>query len=409
MTTPSSFKPRPHDTLVLFGQPLEFPQHPSAKIQMPNAAEGGRATVYELRDPTGRRLALKVFRSHFREPGLAQSGVRLTGLRSLPGMDAAQRDVVLPGDEAVRRFPDLEYALLMPWIDGETWAEVMMQAAATNVPLPRETAIHLCTRFLSVVRALEMAGASHTDLAGGNVVVQKNTIGVQLLDLEDMYLPGAPPPLNPRPGSPGYQHRSREPVFCPQGDRYAAAVLAAEILALADPALTELGSDAGMFAACHGDPVGDAAYARVDRWLRQLAPEFASVFWRSWHARSLAECPTVAELHEAVHPLAAVTPPPTPKFTSPTKVEVPVHEKVIWSPRVASPAVAPRPATLSAPPPSLGTVQWNGMEPSSVISPTPQHPVPPPRTAGGEIPTWLIVALAAIFAVLLAVVLVNAR
>lgn len=400
MTTP--FKPQPDDTLVLFGKPMAFRQHPTAQIRMPNSAEGGRATVYELRDPGGRRLALKVFRLSYRDPALAQSGARLIQLGSLDGMNAAQRQVVLPGDEAVRRFPDLEYALLMPWIDGETWAEVLMHGA----PLPAETAIHLCARFLSVVRTLETAGASHTDLACGNVVVQQEPIGVQLLDLEDMYLPGAPPPANPRPGSTGYQHRLREPVFCPEGDRYAAAVLAAEILAMANPALTGMGSDTGMFNACAGDPDGDAAYARVDPWLRQIAPEFASAFWRAWHAPRLAECPTVTELHDVIEPLAAGTLLPTVVSPSRQPIIVPQHEKVVWErPQPAVPTISPGPPTQSAP--SITHVSWNGTTPAS-LKPVPSAPPKQPRTYGGNIPMWLILALAAIFIALLSVVVANA-
>jgi serine/threonine protein kinase len=398
MTEP--FKPDPGDTLVLFGEPMAFPQHPSARIRMPNSAEGGRATVYELRDPGGRRLALKVFRLRYREPGLAQSGARLTGLRALQGMNAAQRQVLLPGDDIVRRFPDLEYALLMPWIDGETWTEVMMRGAA----LPAGTAIHLCARFLSVMRDLETAGAAHTDIAGGNVVVQQDPIGVQLLDLEDMYLAGAPRPANPRPGSDGYQHRLREPVFCPEGDRYAAAVLAAEILAMADPALTEMGSDTGMFGAPAGDPVGDAAYTRVDPWLRQVAPDFASTFWRAWHAPRLAECPTLAELHDSIRPLADVTPLPVSTPAPPPTVEVPRHGNVTWSrPEQAARPVPPRPPTQSAPPPSSSNVNWNGTEPAPAKSPA-QAPRAPRASGGGDIPIWLILALAAVFVALLVLV-----
>lgn len=402
MTTP--FKPDPDDTLVLFGEPLAFRQHPSARIRMPNSAEGGRATVYELRDPAGRRLALKVFRLTYREAALAESGDRLTRLRSLEGMDAAQRQVVLPGDEVARRFPDLEYALLMPWIDGETWTEVLMH----GVPLPVGTAIHLCARFLSVIRALERAGASHTDLAGGNVVVQLAPIGVQLLDLEDMYLPGAPPPANPRPGSPGYQHRLREPVFCPEGDRYAAAVLAAEILAMANPALTDLGSDTGMFGPTDTDPTGDLAFARADPWLRQVAPVFASAFWRAWHAPRLAECPTIAELHEAIEPLADATPlaPVAPAPSQP--VVVPEHRSVVWHrPERPAAPVPPRPPTQSAP--SVTHVAWNGTDPAPP-KPVPAAPPGKPRTSGGgDIPMWLILALAAIFIALLVVVAASAQ
>lgn len=394
------FRPEPGDTLVLFGAPLAFPQHPSARIRMPHSAEGGRATVYELRDAAGRRLALKVFRRQFREPGLAQSGARLGGFRALEGMDAAQRQVLLPGEDVVRRFPDLEYALLMPWIDGETWTDVLMR----KMPLPAGTAIHLCARFLSVMRALETAGAAHTDIACGNVVVRQDPIGVQLLDLEDMYLPGAPLPVNPRPGSDGYQHRLREPVFCPEGDRYAAAVLAAEMLAMANPALTELGSDTGMFGGHAGDSVADAAYARVDAWLRQVAPAFASAFWRAWHAPRLAECPTLAELHDTLTALAAATPLPVSASTPPPSIDVPRHDKVEWTrPRPAARPAPPPPATQSAPPPpQSGNVRWHGTDPA----PTPRAPAPPPRqpAAGGDIPVWLIVVLALVFVILLALV-----
>jgi hypothetical protein len=367
-----SFKPAPNDSIEIFGERLVFSQHPGATIKIPFSQEGGRATVYEVRNPSGHRFALKVFRPSFRDPELALSGTRLAHLKSLEGLDAAERRVVLPDDVVVRRFPELEYALLMPWIEGETWAEVMLRIKDDGIAIPLGSAVHLCARFLKVVRTLEEAGTTHTDLAAGNVVVQIDPPRVQLLDLEDMYLPSSPPPAIARAGAPGYLHPAKDSVFCREGDRYAAAVLAAEILILANADFVGMASDTGVFGTHAQGAGGPERYAEVKEWLHWLSPEFSAAFGQAWHSKSLLECPAVAVLHAAIGELARRTPLEPGKVTPP-----PPNPNVVW--------VAPSGSPVSRPAPSTSARTVNPVPKSSIVKFGNNGAAPATHTGNGSV------------------------
>lgn len=381
-----SFKPAPTDTVDLFGERFAFRQHPAVNFPTVYGVEGGRATVYEVRDRRGRRHALKVFKPPFRDPTLADSGNRLRDLQSTDGFTAAERRVVLPGDDAVRRHPDLAYALLMPWVEGDTWTEIMLRGAS----IPPDVSLFLCARFLKVVGALESRGYSHTDLAGGNVVARLTPASAQLLDLEDMYQPGAPPASVPRGGSPGYRHPAGESVFRAEGDRYAAAVLAAEILAMSSPTRSDPANDTGLFPGPPGSPEGERVYASVQPWLTSVAPAFAENFERAWRSPCLADCPRIEELRASL----PVSPPDVPT--------VPFVPGVTWGPAgggSASPLHPPAPVPVPMPlapvvPAANGNVRW--MTTTSPPPPTTPQPAP-----ANPIPMWLLVVVGVVLALLL--------
>src|SRR6185436_15116432 len=90
-----------------------------------------------------------------------------------------------------RTHPDLAYAMIMPWIKGRTWFDFLVNAGSSGRPFPFATALQLCKRFLEVLASLEKSGIAHTDLSPGNVVLETSSCDVQLLDLEDLYMPGA--------------------------------------------------------------------------------------------------------------------------------------------------------------------------------------------------------------------------
>jgi hypothetical protein len=401
---PSQFKPAALETVEIFGQPWTVQQHPAVNMPTPYAQEGGRATVFQLRDPYGRPMALKVFKAGFREPSLAHSGSRLAPLSGMEGMAAAERRVVLLPDTAIQRFPALEYALMMPWMEGETWAERLVRANNTGEVLDLAQAVRLCERFLYVVKEIEAIGDAHTDIACGNVVVHLDSGRVDLLDLEDMYIAGWPPPEQKRGGSPDYCHRAGESVICPEGDRFASALLAAEMLLLTRREFVKYASDTGMFGSMeHGK--AHEHFAEMFPTLRLIAPEFAELFERAWNASALAACPRVSELHASVRALADRTQPIAPP---------PVVGGVIWvkpggqnggqQPPVEPWRPTPPTRQVAPPPPSSNSAVWSGVQ--QPVQSRPLQPVPAPP---GQIPIWLIVVAALVLAGLLFFVIVQSQ
>jgi hypothetical protein len=128
-----------------------------------------------------------------------------------------------------------------------------------------------------------------------------------LVDVEDIYVPGAPAPFEPNSGSKGYRHLKDgegETLWRAEGDRYAGAVLAAEMIILANLELGRKATDEGYFTDHRGTSIGVARYREAQGWLKTTAPAFAKVFERSWLAESLEECPKFSELRMPIKELA---------------------------------------------------------------------------------------------------------
>ncbi len=208
---------------------------------------------------------------------------------------------------------------------------------------------------------------AHTDLSPGNVVFELGSCDVQLLDLEDMYMPAAPG-AKVALGSQGYRHpsgdTSGENFWRPEGDRYAAAVLAAEILVLSNRDLARLATDEGFFTDHRLCAQASSRFDEAKALLSKVAPTFAAVFERAWLAETLNECPRVSELYEAAREDAANAPRAYQFEGSATAQETPIFGFARWHPPSLDtppvwrplpvpppvPAPARQPISLSAPP-----------------------------------------------------------
>ena len=112
----------PGTTIHIEGKIYQVSEHPLAP-GMPYGQEGRRAVVYQLLDEDGEKHALKVFKPRFRIPRMVAVSETLESYASLEGMQACKR-IVLTGSrhpDLLREFPDLTYAVLMPWVEGSTW------------------------------------------------------------------------------------------------------------------------------------------------------------------------------------------------------------------------------------------------------------------------------------------------
>ena len=103
-------------------------------------------------------------------------------------------------------------------------------------------------RFLRVVAGLEELACAHTDISQGNVMVDYPELSPALRPGEP-YMSDAAAPDGSK-GTFGYAHPSADDgvsLWGPSGDRYAAAILATEILVLADRGLASLATEEGFF------------------------------------------------------------------------------------------------------------------------------------------------------------------
>jgi hypothetical protein len=317
------FRPNVHDELTLNGVTYRIAEHPAAP-GIPYGQEGRAGIVYQLLpSPTGRgagdegAMALKVFRARFRTPALVSQAEKLAAFADLPGLTVCRRTVLTPTRYAdlLRREPDLTYAVLMPWIEGPTWTEVMLEKR----PLTPQQALDLARAFADILSRMEQNGIAHCDLSGPNVLLPmlaqqtayRPPSTVELVDVEGLYAPGLPRPEALPSGSSGYAHRTaREGLWGPTADRFAGAVLLAEMLCWGDESVRQ---------ACYGetyfDPAempaqGSANPPRYQTLLSALARHYgqpvADLFERAWTSETLADCPTFGEWLVALpeHPVA---------------------------------------------------------------------------------------------------------
>jgi hypothetical protein len=313
------FRPNVHDELTLNGVTYRIAEHPAAP-GIPYGQEGRAGIVYQLLpSPTGRgaggegAMALKVFRARFRTPALVSQAEKLAAFADLPGLTVCRRTVLTPQRNAdlLRREPDLTYAVLMPWIEGPTWVEVMLEKR----PLTPQQALDLARAFADILSRMEQNGIAHCDLSGPNVLLPmlaqptadrrpqtayRPPSTVELVDVEGLYAPGLPRPEALPSGSSGYAHRTaREGLWGPTADRFAGAVLLAEMLGWGDESVRE---------ACYGETYFDPAEMpaqggvnppRYRTLLSALARHYgqpiADLFERAWTSETLADCPTFGE------------------------------------------------------------------------------------------------------------------
>jgi hypothetical protein len=268
--------------------------------QMAFVRQGRKAQVYKLRGPDGRPYALKVFFRGFSPDEMINYRLREFG--HLDGLRVCQRRLIGAEEAAAVGEPGLASAVLMPWIDGVAWAGVI----ETRRPLRPETGLTLARRTAHVLAGLEAVGLAHADISSTNVIIQ-TAPPVQLIDVEDMYHERFGQVSHVPAGSPGYAHPRHEGQSYrhPCGDRFAGAVLLAEML-------TWSGTGSGRRATADisvFDPaeIGKRGpkFRRVHSGLAALSAALADLFEQAWSSPSLTECPPLSQWRTAIDALPA--------------------------------------------------------------------------------------------------------
>jgi hypothetical protein len=125
-----------------------------------------------------------------------------------------------------------------------------------------------------------------------------------LLDLEGLYIPGVPPPPFCSQGSPGYQHRNPGPrgQWCPEGDRFAGAILLAEMLTWWNPSVRAQVADQAdtLFQPAEPQTNTSLCLQEVRKTLLSMHPHLLSLFDYAWVSYSLVECPDFASWYSTL-------------------------------------------------------------------------------------------------------------
>jgi hypothetical protein len=316
------FRAEPHQEIVINGAAYEIAEHPAAP-GMPYGQEGRQAVVYRIflkgapaaEKGGGASFAIKVFKPHFRLPSLVSLTERLGRYASVPGLGVCKRTVITPRNNAdlLATHPDLIYSVVMPWLDGPTWMEVMLDGKG----LPREMSLLLARSFADQLSYMEEYGTAHCDLSGPNLLIpaladppSKDGPPVALVDVEQLYGPSLERPEALPGGSPGYAHRTApDGLWSAAADRFAGALLLSEMLGVCDQRVLEASWGENYF-----DPgeVQKPGSARFDTLLKVLQENWGAaageLLRRAWCSESLTECPTLGEWLMALQKQESVKP-----------------------------------------------------------------------------------------------------
>lgn len=261
-----------------------------------------QATIYQLHRPSDQTLwALKVCNPGYRTPQVEQHTRLLRHYRTLPGLRVANRLCLTRArfPDLLAFYPELEYAVLMPWIEGKSWAG-FLDDPALSVRYTREQAIEAALTMASLLWELEIHQVTHTDIAGDNIILL-SPAQIELIDLEGFYVWSSPLPTQPGCGWHGYQHPrlDQRGHCCPEGDRFAGALLLTEMLTWWNPLVRALTEGDSVF---HSVPFGDQGSSHeakrllkaVGGTLREISPGLQRLFERAWFSATLEECPDFA-------------------------------------------------------------------------------------------------------------------
>lgn len=291
---------------------------------LPYVQRGARGFVIQLRKSDGERMALKYFKIKYRVPALVPITEALRRHADLPGLKAARRTVFTRErhPDVLSKFPALEYGVLMPWLPGLTWYDVI----TAKTPISAEQGIMWARQTCRVLAGLEAQNLAHCDIAGVNVMVDRAGGGVELVDIEEMYGAEMPRPVEFPGGQDGYQHRAsrQQGQWMSEGDRFGAAVLIAEMLGWSHARIRQNSADEHFFAAAEVQDPNSARFRLLSDLLHSAySPTLADCFRQAWQSRTLSECPTLAAWAQALEGISLPASPPE-KDTQPAAGAAPV-------------------------------------------------------------------------------------
>jgi DNA-directed RNA polymerase subunit RPC12/RpoP len=192
----------------------------------------------------------------------------------------------------------LDGAILMPKVPGTPWASMADDLRAGVLDLSLAQRLKLALTLAQAIDLLEAGACSHRDLSCSNVFVTPDG-KVYLIDWDCLYHPSLPFQANTTLGTLGYMAPFRHATggggdaawsWRPQADRFALAVLVAEIL-LIGPDTPEVHEDGTLFSQAQIDEPGNASVRHVIGRLTGVSRPGGSLLRRAFSSPTFEGCP----------------------------------------------------------------------------------------------------------------------
>lgn len=382
------FRPKLDTTLTIESTQYKFLEHPNA-VSMVYGQAGKRGTVYKIQDQSGKPFAFKVFTQKYRSEDIEVSARVLAPYKNQPGLEVCSREVLTKHNHAelIKQYPDLEFAVLMPWVQGETWFDVLKG----HPNFSKEDSRFFAAAFAKMLAGIEQRGLAHCDLSGPNLLLDFQQRRVALVDIEEMYGPGFSRPSIVPSGTAGYGHKTISPGFGLWGadaDRFSGSILIAEILGKCDPRFQrEITIEMESFFEKDELQTNSPRYQILSQILLQnYGQKVQALFEQAWFSASLDACPNLAEWlqtltasQETSHAVTAASPRVAPSASVPrlynpfaggeeipASPETPSHEPSRPTPPASTnqPAIQPPPVLKDGP-----VNAWRSLKPEGRADP----------------------------------------
>lgn len=290
------FLPRVNDRLQLGSEAYSFTEHPAAK-GMPYGQTGRRATVFQLKDQEGQKRALKVFQANYRSAENLEKTSDLLKYAPMPGLATCERFVITKSQfpSLIQQNRDLDFSLLMPWVEGNTWQDIVLN----KISLEPDRCYELASSLNMVLGSMEVLGMAHCDLSGPNIILRPKELQdddedlVSLIDLEEMYTPKLKRPKTVPAGSAGYAHTCvKSGVWSADADRFSGSILLSNMLTWSDSSVVQAAFGEQFFSPdeMHLDcPRYQTLVGSLEKRWGKNASELLST---AWHSKDLGDCPT---------------------------------------------------------------------------------------------------------------------
>ena len=270
------------------------------------AESGKEGTVYKVLK-NQEKYALKVFYPEYRDIRLHENTEKLTRFKDLEGFRVAERNLFEPDEypQLLKQYPDLTYAVLMPWIEGTIWGNLMLDPDPTLKP---DNYIQIAKTLTRVISKLEGQGLAHCDLSNNNFIIVHDLSEIELIDVESMYAPDMPRPIpDISYGTIGYRTPwiAEHGLWRPESDRFATAILCSEILVWHNEEIQEKRSGNTSF--FDEDEIGqeNERFELMIRYLDEMDKTLPMLFEKAWFSKDFSQCPPVAEWFETVQNIGA--------------------------------------------------------------------------------------------------------
>lgn len=300
-----TFQPNPGERIRINGKAYTVGQHPAAP-GLAYAQAGRQGIVYQLIPVEGsphEAKALKVFFPKFRIPAMVYQSEMMEIYSESPGLQVCKRDVLTPerNGDIIAEHPDLLYAVLMPWVHGVTWFDMI----ADQRQLKRTDSLSLAKALASIGSGMEQRGLAHCDLSAPNVMLPffsevdlpEKSSAVELVDVEQMYSPKMDRPDVLLTGSPGYAaHRTvQSGLWSPYSDRFAGAIILAEMLGWCDPQVVGKAWGESYFDQPEMQNPCERYFVLKKSLEHHWGSRIADLFGRAWESQDVSSCPTFGE------------------------------------------------------------------------------------------------------------------